>query len=100
MCRARLLEHDPEMAQRSGRVQVRPVLLADMPEKGKTSDRPTAITRSVTLIKWALLARFLGQNPAAKQCARRSTFPWAYLGPRPPFLMPPLRRPAKPSLGR
>jgi len=53
------------MAQRQGRLQVRPLLFAGMPEKGKTGDRANAGACSVTLINWALLARFDGQTPLA-----------------------------------
>ena len=74
MRRAGLLEHHPEMAQRQGRLQVRPLLLAGMPEKGKTGDRANVRACSVTLINRALLARFLGQNPLAGYIPRWGDF--------------------------
>jgi len=74
MCRARLLEHHPEMAQRSSGLGRDPLLFAGMPEKGKTGDGANARARSVTLINRALLARFLGQNPLAGYIPRWGDF--------------------------
>jgi hypothetical protein len=74
MHRPWLLAHHPEMAQRQVRLQVRPVLFAGMPEKGKTGDRANDRACSVTLINWALLARFDAQTPPAGQIPRRTDF--------------------------